>query len=125
MLFCLTLTGAANATASDGPVVDWGDDFYGQTAPPDVFNGDSGTGIAIAAGGSHSCAIQAGTGNVVCWGSDFYGQWDGEIPGKRACDPGLYTARILDVTAPSQTNMVWNEMASEMEASITLEVKAQ
>ena len=53
------------------------------------------------------------------------GKWDGEIPGKRACDPGLYTARILDVTAPSQTNMVWNENASELESSITLEVKAQ
>ena len=53
------------------------------------------------------------------------GKWDGEIPGKRACDPGLYTARILDVTAPAQTNMVWNENASELESSITLEVKAQ
>jgi hypothetical protein len=53
------------------------------------------------------------------------GKWDGGIPGKRACDPGLYTARILDVTAPSQTNMVWNEKESELEASITLEVKSQ
>ena len=74
MLFCLTLTGAANATASDGPVVGWGDDFYGQATPSDVVNGDSGTGIAIAAGNSHSCAIKAGTGNVVCWGDDFSGK---------------------------------------------------
>ncbi len=53
------------------------------------------------------------------------GKWDGEIPGKRACDEGLYTSRILDVTAPSQTNMVWNEKASELEASITLDPISQ
>ncbi|MCH8133842.1 MAG: hypothetical protein IIA30_14925 [Myxococcales bacterium] len=49
------------------------------------------------------------------------GKWDGEIPGKRACDEGLYTSRILDVAAPPQTNMVWNEKASELEATITLD----
>ena len=35
------------------------------------------------------------------------GKWDGEIPGKRACDEGRYRAVILDVTAPPATNMVW------------------
>jgi hypothetical protein len=53
------------------------------------------------------------------------GKWDGNIPGKRACDEGLYTARILDVAAPPQTNMVWNEKTSELEAAITLEPKPQ
>ena len=33
-----------------------------------------GTASAIAAGRSHSCAIQAGTDEVVCWGSDFSGE---------------------------------------------------
>jgi len=49
------------------------------------------------------------------------GKWDGGIPGKRACDEGLYTSVILDVAAPPQTNMVWNEKASELEATITLD----
>ncbi len=53
------------------------------------------------------------------------GKWDGGIPGKRACDEGLYTAAILDVAAPPATNMVWNERASELEATITLEPKPQ
>jgi hypothetical protein len=34
--------------------------------------------------------------------------FDGEIPGKRACDEGFYTAEILSVTAPTNTNMVWD-----------------
>jgi hypothetical protein len=37
-------------------------------------DGTTGTATAIAAGGLHSCAIQAGTAAVVCWGRDFYGQ---------------------------------------------------
>jgi hypothetical protein len=53
------------------------------------------------------------------------GDFDGDIPGKRACDPGLYTSVILNVAAPPQTNMVWNERASELEAEITLEPKPQ
>jgi hypothetical protein len=68
MLFCLTLTGATDAVASDGPVVGWGSDYNGQATPPDAVNGVSGTATHIAAGNAHSCAIQAGTGNVVCWG---------------------------------------------------------
>ena len=53
------------------------------------------------------------------------GKFDGGIPGKRACDEGLYTSVILNVAAPPQTNMVWNEKASELEATITLEPKPQ
>ncbi len=70
MLFCLTLTGAADAAGSTGPVVGWGDDGDGQATPP-VF---SGTATDIATGSAHSCAIQAGTGNAVCWGYDALGQ---------------------------------------------------
>jgi hypothetical protein len=36
VLLCLTLAGAAGATASNGPVVGWGDDGYGQATPPDT-----------------------------------------------------------------------------------------
>ena len=36
------------------------------------------------------------------------GKWDGEIPGKRACEQGTYTAEILSVTQPPATNMVWD-----------------
>jgi hypothetical protein len=48
------------------------------------------------------------------------GKWDGETPpGRRACAPGEYTARIVSVTAPLFTNMYWDEVA--VEASYTLE----
>jgi mannose/fructose/N-acetylgalactosamine-specific phosphotransferase system component IIC len=55
-------------------VICWGDEFYGQDAPPNEVNGNSGTATAIALGDWHSCAIQAGTGYVVCWGEDSFGQ---------------------------------------------------
>jgi hypothetical protein len=59
------------------------------------------------------------TGWYCCIGA---GKWDNEPPpGKRACSPGLYTARIVDVAAPLFTNMVWNEDLSVLEESITLE----
>jgi hypothetical protein len=49
------------------------------------------------------------------------GKWDGEVPpGKRACNEGLYTARIQNVVAPPFTNMVWDAHNSEVEASIEL-----
>ena len=49
----------------------WYDGSYtGQATPPASVDGTSGTASAIAAGETHSCAIQAGTGNVVCWGSN-------------------------------------------------------
>ena len=74
MLFCLALTGAADAAASTGPVVGWGDDSYGRATPPNAVNGVSGIATDFAAGTSHSCAIQAGTGIVVCWGLNSSGQ---------------------------------------------------
>jgi hypothetical protein len=49
------------------------------------------------------------------------GKWDNEVPpGKRACNPGQYTARILDVTAPAFTNMTWDDKHSELEATTEL-----
>jgi len=70
VLFCLAMTGAVDAAASDGPVICWGSDGDGRATPPDAVNGVSGTATDIAAGYGHSCAIQAGTGNAVCWGDD-------------------------------------------------------
>jgi hypothetical protein len=49
------------------------------------------------------------------------GKWDNEVPpGKRACNEGTYTARVLSVSAPAFTNMVWDEKSSETEASYDL-----
>jgi hypothetical protein len=39
VLLCLTLTGAADAAASTGPVIGWGRDGSGQASPPDDVNG--------------------------------------------------------------------------------------
>ncbi len=64
LIFALLLF--VNAAHADGPVVGWGQDNYGQASPPTSVS--PGTPSAIAAGGIHSCAIQAWTGNVVCWG---------------------------------------------------------
>jgi hypothetical protein len=76
VLFCLTLTGVADAAAPDGPVVGWGEggDYNGLTTIPDAINGVSGTAAGIAVGDDYSCAIQAGTGEVICWGYDADGQ---------------------------------------------------
>ncbi len=52
------------------------------------------------------------------------GKWDNEVPpGKRACNPGTYTARILDVTAPALSNMTWDDKHSELEVSVELDTK--
>jgi len=72
-LFFPTLIGAAGVGKSAGPVVGWGEVTYGRATTADAVN-VFGTATEIAAGGAHSCAIQAGTGNVVCWGSDAKGQ---------------------------------------------------
>jgi hypothetical protein len=45
-----------------GRVVCWGDNWMGTATPPASVNGTSGAATAVAAGGSHSCAIRAGTG---------------------------------------------------------------
>ncbi len=59
---------------ANGPVVGWGSDTYRQTIPPNAVNGILGNATEVAAGGFHSCAIQAGTGNVICWGWNGFGE---------------------------------------------------
>ena len=41
----------------------WGDDYYGQSSPPD------GTFTAVAAGGGSSCGVKI-DGSIECWGLD-------------------------------------------------------
>ena len=56
------------ALKSDGSIVGWGYDNYGQTTPP--------TGkdfVAIATGYAHSLALKS-DGSIVGWGNDYYGQ---------------------------------------------------
>jgi len=69
------------ALLNDGSVKCWGENDYGRlgdgttarrTAPMSVL-GLSGAATAIAAGGSHTCALLT-DGTVQCWGRDEYGQ---------------------------------------------------
>ena len=55
-----------------GSVVAWGDSANGKTSPPASVA--QRTARVVAAGMSHSCAIQAETGAVVCWGSNTRGE---------------------------------------------------
>ncbi|HUO72297.1 MAG TPA: choice-of-anchor Q domain-containing protein [Solirubrobacteraceae bacterium] len=61
-----------------GAVVCWGSNGSGESTPPDSVNGAGGTASAIAAGVSHTCAIQTGSGAVVCWG--FIGPGEPAVP---------------------------------------------
>ena len=55
------------ASKSDGTVVGWGDNAYGQYNVPAVLSGV----MAIAAGGCHSLALKS-DGTVVAWGYNFW-----------------------------------------------------
>ena len=76
-----------------------------------------------------TCPVDRMTGEPLVSGSgvtDWFccigaGKWDNEVPpGKRACPAGDYIATVLDVTAPPFTNMVWDEMNSEISVETEL-----
>jgi hypothetical protein len=73
-------------------------------------------------GGAANCANPVSGSGVTDWFCCIgAGKFDGEtLPGRRACNAGTYTARILNVTAPLFTNMVWDDSNSELEASFEL-----
>jgi hypothetical protein len=62
---------AGGPVAAEGPIVAWGNNYSGQMTLPASWGGSA---TAIAAGVTHSCAIQAGTRAVVCWGHDYWGE---------------------------------------------------
>jgi hypothetical protein len=54
------------------------------------------------------CADPSGsgvTGWFCCIGA---GKHDGDIPGKRACPAGFYSTRVLSVTPPAGSSLVWD-----------------
>jgi alpha-tubulin suppressor-like RCC1 family protein len=57
------------AIKSDGTVVCWGFDSYGQATVP----ADLGPATQVGVGGNHTCALED-DGTVVCWGGDSQGQ---------------------------------------------------
>jgi hypothetical protein len=74
----------------------------------------SATGDVDGHANGAGCVDPTGSGVTDWFCCIGAGKWDNDgPPGKRACDPGLYTAVILDVAAPPQTNMVWDEVSPD------------
>jgi hypothetical protein len=59
------------ALLTNGVVVAWGDNSYGQAAPP----ADLSNVVAVTAGDLHSAALRT-NGTVAAWGDDYFGQTD-------------------------------------------------
>ena len=56
------------ALKTDGSIVGWGDNKYGQATPP-----AGNDFVAISAGGKHSLALKT-DGSIAGWGANSYGQ---------------------------------------------------
>jgi hypothetical protein len=63
--------GCAHSAAlkSDGTVVCWGDNTYGQSVPPSNLSNV----VSVSAGGYHTAALKS-DGTIVAWGGNTYGQ---------------------------------------------------
>ena len=59
------------ALVSDGSLVGWGDNFFGQAAVPSWLSNV----VAIASGSEHNLALTA-DGTVTAWGANYVGQSD-------------------------------------------------
>jgi alpha-tubulin suppressor-like RCC1 family protein len=57
------------AVRTDGTLVCWGDNTFGQSSPP------TGTFTQVSAGTFHTCGVKT-DGTFVCWGDNFSGQVD-------------------------------------------------
>lgn len=98
------------ALKSDGAVLCWGYNKYGQIgdgsttnglAPAEVSGLGTGAGVtAIAAGGFHSCAIKS-DGTMACWGYNY----DGEL-GTGGIPQGLTPTMVNGLDANSGTMTV-------------------
>ena len=101
------------ALKSDGTVVGWGDDFYGEATPPRTLKDV----IAISAGAYHSLALKK-DGTVIGWGMGFYGETDITTSGTNlvtsvaakgfvdANDPGRYTLIYKATNATGQVSAI-------------------
>jgi alpha-tubulin suppressor-like RCC1 family protein len=80
------------AIGPDGRLSCWGDNQYGQAAPP------SGTYSVLSVGNAHACAISATDGSITCWGMNDVGQVGGTHGGPYSdVAAGLgHTCAILD-----------------------------
>lgn len=93
-----------------GAVVTW-------TAENDVVGvyqtNTSATGDRDGHADGQGCEDPSGSGVTDWFCCIGAGDFDGDIPGKRACDEGFYTAVILDVQEPPFTNMIWDGITPE------------
>jgi len=74
------------ARRSDGSVVAWGDNFYGQSNVPALPPGLSYTELAA---GEHHTAARRNDGSVVAWGENSYGQCNVPAPPPGSTTSGL------------------------------------
>ena len=81
------------ALKTDGTVVAWGSNQFGQATVPAGLSGVTG----VAAGQTHSLAVKS-DGTVVAWGQNFYG--DTTPP------PRLRGVRVVQVAAGAYTSLV-------------------
>jgi IPT/TIG domain/Regulator of chromosome condensation (RCC1) repeat len=97
-------TGHSLALLSNGTVVAWGSNQYGELGDgtevesdvPVAVGGLSGV-ADIAAGGTHSLAL-LDDGRVMAWGSNVFGELgDGTFSGPQTCSEGAFQGSCSDV----------------------------